>query len=1080
MRIVNLNDLSEEERKKVLEEQQNRLEQRQKESLQIQQQSNQQFNDYISKYGVYNTNQHTTTIGNIQKAYKNNSNYNTVKQSLDNYYRNNDGSLWSKIKNIVTASASRNNSINNPLDSIRDNTGRIDTNKEAQRNMNNMNMLEKTQIGNKVYQENKNNMLRNTIDYRNAKFKNPNASDEELLKIVKNNSDFGLGNIDLNNRPIVKNEDGSISTVRSISFQDENGQEVLIPTVVNGEIVSDEEAIEHYYKTGEYLGKFDTIAEADKYAEELHNKQEKIYSNNSQDKFMEYLSKLPARVREKQLKQISTSDSNPLFYDDNKYRKLNNQVLQYKTQKEAQEEADKINEDLDEGKIGSSIKHILTALPTKTMEAVAAPIYSTGSLMNLKLPTGTADQDLQDWKAMSNKYNQKTAGIDNGFVRGASNVAGTIGYMIPSILASAMAPESNVGRIVQGVSVGGQGYMENLNENSSNKLKSALTGTGKGVASYAIEGISGGNILGKGSLDDLAVKTISSKTSSKLGQRIASTIYELGGETAEELLENQIDYLVDKVVNDKGISLKEWLNEQDETVKSTIASTLVLKMLGLGGNAYKDVKEYNYNEETQKWINEAQKIINKENLVINSKNNTQEVINVLNKLNKEDSTSNLQQNITQNQTNLSTQQITQPENIVTQNGNTEQILPAQNYVYEKSDNTKIDNLRKDANKYFDNSEKSKNYINMLEKIVQDKNIDIRFDNNLTDNNGNIANGKYENGTITINPTSDKAGEFIAIHELTHAIGTDQMKNIIENYRKSNTEFDNAVKSLLQNYNATELTEEAMADVSAQLLGNQEYINSLAQNNPSLFKRIYSEIKYLWHQFRGYSNQNQFLEDLQYKWEQAYRSNNELNNTTNYHISENFSTEIDKSLNGEISSNNQIKARDYTPKILVNNGVQDLPMLLTQKHLRQIIYTQQEAENLGYKINKKDHYHGLGKETLLKAINNLDNPSEIYKQSDNNYLIITELKDSNNNPIIVPIQINGTGTYNDVRILENQISTVYGHEKLNKYLSDNNFENIYKKNRSQLNGEGVKSHDSINASNNSILPTEENVNSDTTK
>lgn len=94
-------------------------------------------------------------------------------------------------------------------------------------------------------------------------------------------SRYGRGNIDLLNRPIVKNDDGSISTVRSMSFQDKDGKEVLVPTVLNGKIVSDSEAINNYYKTGEYLGKFDTIEEANKYAEELHKQQEKIYSNNS-------------------------------------------------------------------------------------------------------------------------------------------------------------------------------------------------------------------------------------------------------------------------------------------------------------------------------------------------------------------------------------------------------------------------------------------------------------------------------------------------------------------------------------------------------------------------------------------------------------------------------------------------------------------------------------------------------------------------------------------------------------------------------------------------------------------------------
>lgn len=203
------------------------------------------------------------------------------------------------------------------------------------------------------------------------------------------------------------------------------------------------------------------------------------------------------------------------------------------------------------------------------------------------------------------------------------------------------------------------------------------------------------------------------------------------------------------------------------------------------------------------------------------------------------------------------------------------------YEYKKSDNSKIDNLRQDAAKLgWDNSEKTNNYMNMLEQIIFDKDVEIRFDPNLTDNLGRAANGKYENGVITINPNSTRAGEFIAIHELTHAIGTDSMKSIVENYRKSNQGFDKAVTELLgKNYNTNELTEEAMADVAGQLFGNQEFINNLSQTNPSLFRKIYNEIKYLWHQFTGYKNQNQFIEDLQYKWEQAYKNNKELNNTT---------------------------------------------------------------------------------------------------------------------------------------------------------------------------------------------------------
>jgi GGDEF domain-containing protein len=89
---------------------------------------------------------------------------------------------------------------------------------------------------------------------------------------------YGLGNIDLANRPVVRNPDGSISTVRSMSVNFD-GEEVLIPTVSgDGRVLSDDDAIQEYRRTGQFLGKFKTPDEATAYAESLHNDQEQQYS----------------------------------------------------------------------------------------------------------------------------------------------------------------------------------------------------------------------------------------------------------------------------------------------------------------------------------------------------------------------------------------------------------------------------------------------------------------------------------------------------------------------------------------------------------------------------------------------------------------------------------------------------------------------------------------------------------------------------------------------------------------------------------------------------------------------------------
>lgn len=111
------------------------------------------------------------------------------------------------------------------------------------------------------------------------------------LSVGNGNEPEGMitpGNLNLNGRPIIKNADGTISSEYSFSFGDENGHEVLVPTVVNGRFLTADgkkpkegspkekamfkRAQEHYEKTGDHLGIFDTPEHSDAYAEKVHNR----------------------------------------------------------------------------------------------------------------------------------------------------------------------------------------------------------------------------------------------------------------------------------------------------------------------------------------------------------------------------------------------------------------------------------------------------------------------------------------------------------------------------------------------------------------------------------------------------------------------------------------------------------------------------------------------------------------------------------------------------------------------------------------------------------------------------------------
>lgn len=94
------------------------------------------------------------------------------------------------------------------------------------------------------------------------------------------------GNIDLKARPIAQTtsvsgrQPDATATVMSMSIG-VDGREVLIPRVSDdGRIMSEQEAVDTFFRTGRMLGVFRNVADANAAAERIHQDQAVLYGDN--------------------------------------------------------------------------------------------------------------------------------------------------------------------------------------------------------------------------------------------------------------------------------------------------------------------------------------------------------------------------------------------------------------------------------------------------------------------------------------------------------------------------------------------------------------------------------------------------------------------------------------------------------------------------------------------------------------------------------------------------------------------------------------------------------------------------------
>ncbi|MEG1288307.1 MAG: hypothetical protein RSD29_03045, partial [Bacilli bacterium] len=196
-----------------------------------------------------------------------------------------------------------------------------------------------------------------------------------------------------------------------------------------------------------------------------------------------------------------------------------------------------------------------------------------------------------------------------------------------------------------------------------------------------------------------------------------------------------------------------------------------------------------------------------------------------------------------------------------------------------------------------------------------------------------------------------------------------MINLANEYASKNPEFNDSVKSLLNQYNKKDIDEEVLADISGQLFGNQEFINNLSMEKPTVFKQVYNKIIEWANKLTENSKESLFIKDLKNKWESAYRNKEE--NT-------NIKTEINFSLFDDYDERTKENLNSTKRDIIVKSNLE----------LEQLI-----DEALGIKNSNKALHFGIIKKSTISYIKdnlqNLPKDKQNFIKYDNYDLIMNQ-------------------------------------------------------------------------------------------
>lgn len=139
----------------------------------------------------------------------------------------------------------------------------------------------------------------------------------------------------------------------------------------------------------------------------------------------------------------------------------------------------------------------------------------------------------------------------------------------------------------------------------------------------------------------------------------------------------------------------------------------------------------------------------------------------------------------------------------------------------------------------------------------------------------------------------------------------------------------------------------------------------------------------------------------------------------------FSEQVDKALNGEWNQYNALYVGETSP-LMEKLGLKQLPVLMTSKHLRDIV-----AE----KRSGNTRYHGLTVDQVKSLGGILSDPAMVLDSAQRNdaVVFVSDQTDEDGLPIVAAIRPNGSGVYEMTRQPANFLLSMYGRENFDKFI-----------------------------------------------